>query len=130
MYSLLVACGASGVRISFDTKPKASTFSIELATTAARQEQGLMNRKMLAKGSGMLFIFSDEQNRSFWMKNTLIPLDIIFMNSKKKIVGIIRNAKPQSLELLSVAAPSQYVLEVNAGEADQAGLNVNHQASF
>ncbi len=78
----------------------------------------------------MLFIFENEKNRSFWMKNTLIPLDIIFMNSKKKIVGIVRNAKPQSLDLLSVAAPSQYVLEINAGEADQAGLNVNHQASF
>lgn len=89
-----------------------------------------MNRKSLSQNSGMLFIFPDEQIRTFWMKNTLIPLDMIFMNTKKIIVGIVYNAVPQTLDLRRVDTPAQYVLEVNAGQALMNNLKVGTKASW
>lgn len=123
----ILACGADSAKISFDKK---SSFKIEIAQTPQALEKGLMDRKSLPSDSGMLFIFPDEQIRTFWMKNTLIPLDMIFMDSKKQIVGIVYNATPQTLTIRSVNKPSQYVLEVNAGQALMNNLKIGSQASW
>jgi uncharacterized protein len=90
----------------------------ELARTPVQWERGLMFRKSLPADSGMLFIFPNEALRSFWMKNTLIPLDMIFISSDNKIVDIKNNFSPCTAEPCPVyqsTAPAQYVLEVNAG---------------
>jgi len=94
----------------------------EFAKTPEELEKGLMNRTSLAKNSGMLFIFPDEKNRSFWMKNTFIPLDVIFISSKGRINEIttlnpcVENEICQSYTSKS---PAQYVLEINAGAAEK-----------
>ena len=71
-----------------------ASFVVELATTSAQQAKGLMNRSALPNDRGMLFIFPEEKILSFWMKNTLIPLDMIFFNKDKQIVHIVTNAQP------------------------------------
>lgn len=103
---------------------------VELAWTRAQRERGLMFRRELAPDTGMLFIFPDESEHRFWMKNTWIPLDLIFLDAKKKVVGIIARAAPESLAPLTVGRPSQYVLEVNAGFCAAHGLAEGAQARF
>jgi len=91
---------------------------VELARTPAQREQGLMYRRELAPDAGMLFIFPEEGFPVFWMKNTLIPLDLIFINAASEVAGIVARARPESLDRLGVARPAKYVLEVNAGFCD------------
>jgi len=91
------------------------TVEAELAVTPSERATGLMNRASLPGDGGMLFIFDDEQPRSFWMKNTLIPLDMIFIDAQGEIVDINENARPGDLNSYTSAAPAMYVLEVNGG---------------
>ncbi|NOZ88219.1 MAG: DUF192 domain-containing protein [Deltaproteobacteria bacterium] len=95
---------------------------VEIADTPFKRKQGLMFRKNLDFDNGMLFIFPGEKVRTFWMKNTLISLDMIFINGNNKIVGIIHNAEPLSTERLSVPEPAAYVLEVRAGFSKKYGI--------
>ncbi|MEI6887140.1 MAG: DUF192 domain-containing protein [bacterium] len=95
-----------------------TNFNIELADTSAKKEVGLMNRDSLDSKSGMLFVFNFEQPLSFWMKNTLIPLDIIFMDKNKKVVKIYKNATPIREDLTYVST-GMYVLEINGGLSDK-----------
>jgi len=88
---------------------------VELATTPAERELGLMYRHHLDADAGMLFIFPTQDHVSFWMRNTEIPLDMIFADSSGRIVGIVVNAVPYSEDSLGPNADSQYVLEVNGG---------------
>jgi len=100
-------------------------FFVELAKTNAEKEKGLMFRTQLDKNRGMLFIFDKENFYPFWMKNTLIPLDIIWIDGNYKIVFISQNAQPcKSLICPSIIPPSRakYVLEINAGIANETGL--------
>jgi uncharacterized membrane protein (UPF0127 family) len=94
------------------------TLDIEFAKTEYETQTGLMYRKMMETNQGMLFIFKDEQPRSFYMKNTFIPLDIIYLNTKKEIVSIQKNAKPLNEISLPSEKSAMYVLEVNAGLSD------------
>ena len=108
-------------------KPEGDTIQhldIEIADDDYQRETGLMYRKSMAEDRGMLFIFEDEQPRGFYMKNTYIPLDLIFLDSRNKIVSIAKNAKPEVLETIPSEVPAQYVLEVNAGMADLWNLQV------
>lgn len=89
--------------------------NIEIAETEDEQEKGLMNRAFMANDRGMLFIFDRNEPRSFWMKNTIIPLDIIYVNSDMQIVHIAQNTQPYSENTIPSGRPSQYVVEVNAG---------------
>lgn len=98
--------------------------SVELARTPAQREQGLMHRRELAPDAGMLFIFPEEGFPVFWMKNTLIPLDLIFINAASEVAGIVARARPESLDRLSAARPAKYVLEVNAGFCDMNHITV------
>lgn len=95
-----------------------ASLDIEIADDEYQTQTGLMYRNSLGKDQGMLFVFKDMQRRSFYMKNTKIPLDIIYFNSEKEIVSIQKNAKPMDETSLPSEAASQYVLEVNAGLSD------------
>ena len=71
---------------------------------------------------GMWFVFPGERKRQFWMKNTLIPLDIIFINSKLKVINVIHRAQPETLTPRRSKAPAQYVLELVGGQAKRRGI--------
>jgi len=90
---------------------------VELADTEAERETGLMYRQNLGEDSGMLFVFGSPRRLSFWMKNTEIPLDMIFADRDGRIVGIVENAEPYTESPRAVNADSEYVLEVNGGFA-------------
>ncbi len=93
---------------------------VQFARTPEELQKGLMNRPSLPKNSGMLFIFPDETNKSFWMKNTLIPLDVIFISSKGRVNEITTLNPCQETEICqsyNSKTPAQYVLEINAGSA-------------
>jgi len=98
-------------------------FKVELAETSEQRETGLMFREQLDEGSGMLFVFEDEKIRKFWMKDTYIPLDMIFINSNGEIVGIVENAEPKTLTPRFVNTPNMYVLEINSGLVKKYGIN-------
>jgi uncharacterized membrane protein (UPF0127 family) len=99
------------------SKAGATPLQVELATDDASRERGLMFRTEVPQGHGMLFVFSASSNHTFWMKNTLVPLDMIFVGANLEIVGIVENAEPQTLTSRNPGAPSQYVLEVAGGTA-------------
>lgn len=103
---------------------------IEIADDDYQRETGLMYRDNLEENQGMLFIFEDEQPRGFYMKNTKIPLDLIFLDSARVIVNISKNAKPNSLETIESQVPAQFVLEVNAGLAQRWNLKVGDRLIF
>ncbi|WP_417362037.1 DUF192 domain-containing protein [Galbibacter sp.] len=94
---------------------KVGKIDIEIADNAYERETGLMYRTTMEKTQGMLFVFDDEQPRSFFMKNTTIPLDLLFINSDNVIISSIENATPMSEESLLSKGPAKYVLELNAG---------------
>lgn len=95
---------------------------VEIADDDYQRETGLMYRTDLKENHGMLFIFEQEQPRGFYMKNTNIPLDLIFLNADNKIVSIKKNARPQSMETIESESPAQYVLEINAGLSEEWNL--------
>lgn len=96
-----------------------SKIDIEIADDEESRATGLMFRDKMDQSEGMLFVFPNEELQSFWMKNTILPLDIIFVNSKMEIVKIQKNAEPYSKESLPSVKPAQYVVEVNAGYCDK-----------
>ena len=99
-------------------------FTIELARTPAEMERGLMFRDRLAPDHGMLFLYEGDRAVSFWMKNTLIPLDLIFADASGRIVQIAERAVPMSTALISSDGPVRAVLEVNGGTADRLDIAV------
>jgi uncharacterized protein len=88
---------------------------VEIVATSAQIERGLMFREHLPPDQGMLFLMKEERNWPFWMRNTLIPLDIIYIAHDMTIAGIVENAEPRTETLRDVGRPSLYVLEVNGG---------------
>jgi uncharacterized membrane protein (UPF0127 family) len=103
----------------------------EIARTESEQARGLMYRQNLDTNSGMLFIYEDEAQRTFWMKNTYVPLDIIFIDKDKKVVSISSNTKPnQTDELYYSKGKSQYVLELNSGKAEELKLKPGNEITF
>ncbi len=103
---------------------------VELARTPAEQAKGLMDRTSLAPDAGMLFLFEDNVEHSFWMKNTLIPLDMIFIDDQGTIVGIVERAEPRTLTGRTVGKPSRYVLEVNGGWSAAHGVTRGDRVRF
>ena len=107
-----------------------TTFNIEIAETEYETQTGLMYRTKMEENQGMLFVFKDEQMHSFYMKNTEIPLDIIFIKSDLTIASFQENAEPLNENGLSSQVPIQYVLEVNAGLAEKLLLEVGDKVAF
>jgi uncharacterized membrane protein (UPF0127 family) len=104
--------------------------NVELARTPDEQARGLMFRDRLADDAGMLFIFSQSSDHAFWMKNTLIPLDMIFIDEAGTVAGVVERAEPQTLTPRSVGAPSRYVLEVNGGWSAANGFGKGDRVRF
>ncbi len=116
------ACGAEP-KVTIATRQKGDVaFQVEIADSPAKREMGLQYRRELARDRGMIFLFPAESDQTFWMKNTPIPLDMIFIDRDLKIVGIVEQATPFSLDARSVGKPSQYVLEINGGLARDLGI--------
>jgi uncharacterized membrane protein (UPF0127 family) len=92
---------------------------VELAITQTDQAKGLMFRKSMDENAGMFFLFERNEIRHFWMRNTLIPLDMIFIDNKYVVVDVHRGAKPLDETVISSRKPARYVLEVNAGKTDK-----------
>jgi uncharacterized protein len=105
-------------------------FAVEVADTPARREMGLQYRRDLAQDRGMIFLFPEEEQLSFWMKNTSVSLDMIFISADRKIVGVVENATPFSLDSRSVSGRSQYVLEINGGLARRYGVAAGDRVRF
>jgi uncharacterized membrane protein (UPF0127 family) len=97
-------------------------FTVEMATTWPQQEAGLMFRKVVAPNQGMLFDFGKDGPVSFWMKNTLIPLDMLFIKSDGRVARIAANAKPLSTDAIPSYEPVRAVLEIAGGRAAELGL--------
>ncbi len=119
----LVACTTR----SYVTFPNGAVVEIELAITAEEKTTGLMDRAFLAHNAGMLFISEEPRTQTFWMKNTLIPLDLIFLKKDGTVIDIKEHFEPcetVSCPTYTSKAPAQYVLEVNAGFAAQQELAV------
>jgi hypothetical protein len=123
-------------------KPKQGDFSflqhnlnlqIEQAESLAHQAKGLMYREKLDENAGMLFIFSNEAKRTFWMKNTYIPLDLIYISKDKKIVEIKENLEPcreNDCPTYASTIKAQYVLEVNAGFVQKNNIQIGEEVAF
>jgi uncharacterized membrane protein (UPF0127 family) len=105
-------------------------FVVEIAETPSKREMGLQYRRELAADRGMIFLFPAESAQSFWMKNTPLPLDMIFINRERKIVGIVEQTVPFSLDPRSVSAPSQFVLEINGGLSKRHGIKAGDSVRF
>ncbi len=116
------AQAASVQPLEIATKSGVQVFSVEMATTEEEKTTGLMYRKELAEGRGMLFDFSPEQEVSMWMKNTFIPLDMIFIRADGRILRIAENTEPQSTKIIPSGGLAKGVLEVIAGTAKKYGI--------
>jgi uncharacterized membrane protein (UPF0127 family) len=95
---------------------------VEIADTPEATERGLMWRRELTAGKGMLFVFEAVEDHNFWMKNTLIPLDLLFIGPDLRVAGVVEMAEPLSLTPRHVGRPSRYVLEVPGGWCAKAGV--------
>lgn len=116
--------------IKKETDSIIQTLDIEIADDEYKTQTGLMYRDSMAKNQAMLFVFPDSQVRSFYMKNTAIALDIIYIDADKKIVSFQKNTKPYDERSLPSELPSMYVLEINAGLSDLWNLEIGDQIEW
>jgi uncharacterized membrane protein (UPF0127 family) len=107
-----------------------STLDLEIAETQKARQRGLMQRLALPEGSGMIFLFDQEQPRGFWMKNTPMALDIFFADADSQIVRVAKNTTPYSTERIESGQPAQFVVEVPAGYADRRGILAGDHIRF
>ena len=126
----VTACQAQPKVIIATRQGREITFEVEVVDTPAKRELGLQYRRDLAADRGMIFLFPREAEQTFWMKNTPIPLDMIFINNDRRIVGIVEQAVPFSLDPRSVGRASRFVLEVNGGLAKRYGIQAGDSVRF
>ncbi len=105
-------------------------FTVELATTPGQMEQGLMFRQRLAADAGMLFDYRAPAMAAMWMKNTLIPIDMLFVDERGRIINIHERAVPGSLDPIAAAAPARAVIELNGGTAARLGIRPGDRVLF
>lgn len=104
---------------------ESETFTLEVASTETQRNKGLMFRTEMGERKGMIFLFPSERMNSFWMKNTILSLDMLFVASDWKIVGILPKVPPQNELPRQVEKPSQYVIELGAGVAEKYRIQEN-----
>jgi len=124
------ACRAEPKVDIFTKAGRQVSFTVEIADTAAKRAMGLQYRRELAASRGMIFLFPVQAVHSFWMKNTPIPLDMIFIDADLKIVGIVEQTVPYSLDSRSVTSPSRFVLEINGGLSRRFGIQSGDSVRF
>jgi uncharacterized membrane protein (UPF0127 family) len=125
------AAAAPAPRVVVETAAGRSLpVQVELARTDEERARGLMNRRQLAEGAGMLFLFSETEPRAFWMKNTFIPLDMLFIDDAGRVVGLVERAEPLTTSPRDPGVPSRYVLEVNGGWAERHGVRPGDRVRF
>ncbi|MEL6186434.1 MAG: DUF192 domain-containing protein [Myxococcota bacterium] len=133
----LAACSAEAgepsvprIPVTVDTAGGPVIIQAEIADEPDERTQGLMFRTSLGHQHGMLFVFPVEGQQSFWMKNTLISLDLIFIRADRTILGIVHEAEPETLTPRRVEGASQFVLEVEGGEARRLGFAPDQKVRF
>jgi uncharacterized membrane protein (UPF0127 family) len=112
-----------------DGKRAHHNFKVWLADTPSRQSQGLMFVRALPAGRGMLFVHREPRNISMWMKNTYIPLDMVFIDARGRVQQVVEQTTPHSLALIQSKAPALAVLEIAGGEARRLGIRPGQQVS-
>ena len=115
--------------LTVHTAGGAHKFSIELAQSDAQMEQGLMFRRSLAPDAGMLFDFKRPTNVAMWMKNTVIPLDMLFLDEQGRIIDIHERAVPYSTDIIAGKAPARYVIELNGGTVARLDIKLGDQVT-
>ena len=125
---LLLLLSCSTPQIVFDNNV---AFEVELAETPEQRTKGLMFRESMSDREGMLFIFDNKASRSFWMKNTLISLDMIFIDEDMNVVEVKSNIQPCEADPCPFypSQPAMYVLEINAGLAEKKNIQVGSQVN-
>ena len=125
------ALASSAPRVVIHAGPeKTVEVTVEIADTPPKRERGLMYRQSLPDSHGMLFVFARDSDHAFWMKNTPLSLDIVFIDDDGKIVGIQADTVPYSKKQLRVGRPSRYVLEVVGGFCARHGIQVGQQVDL
>ncbi len=132
MAAFIAGCDPAGptVVIVAPDRSVRATVSLEIANTPPQRELGLMYRKQMDENAGMLFVFPASQVLKFWMKNTFIPLDMLFADDTGRIVGIVASAVPFSETPVGPDTPSRYVVEVNGGFASRHGIKQGDRMDF
>lgn len=121
---LLAACSSAGDKLVLHTAKGDFSFTVEVADDAAERAQGLMFRDHLSADAGMLFDYHTEQMAAFWMQNTLIPLDMIFIGADGIVKNIHVNARPLDTTSIPSGFPIRFVLEIPGGRSNEIGLAV------
>ena len=116
------AAGLKVIELAAVTPHGRHAFKVEVAATSAEQARGLMYRTAMGADEGMIFPFDPPQRTAFWMKNTVLSLDIIFIGADHRVLNIAANAVPHDLTPLPSTGPAAAVLELNAGRAKQLGI--------
>ena len=135
MALFLCLASVAGAGEKFDTQPltivtkngKSHAFTVELAVTPRQREQGLMNRREMAPDHGMLFAFGETRQVFMWMKNTYLPLDMLFIGKDGKIRSIKENARPLDESIIDSKGPIDYVLELNGGTVKRLGIRTGNR---
>ena len=118
------------VPVTIETDEGPQTFQAEIADTPRLRARGLMFRSELGDRQGMLFVFPAEDHLSFWMKNTLIPLDMVFIRADRTVLGVVKNAEPKTLTSRRVGGKSQYLLELAGGDVERYGIRRGQRVRF
>lgn len=122
--------GLEVIPLSIESKGKRHAFRVEVARSDAEWSKGLMFRTAMGADEGMIFIGRPPQPASFWMKNTVIPLDIVFIGTDKRVLNVGANAVPYSLDPVSSVGPAIAVLELNGGRAEQLGIGAGDKVEW
>jgi uncharacterized membrane protein (UPF0127 family) len=123
------ALAAGTDRLTITTETGEHVFQVERAVTAGEREVGLMNRKTLPRDAGMIFRFDETQPVSMWMKNTLIPLDMVFVREDGTVAGVHENAVPLSEDIIPSPGPVRFVVELAGGVASEIHLRKGDKVS-
>ena len=113
-----------------DFKIKNKNFIKKTFRTLNEQRKGLMFKKKINNNEGYLFEYKQPTKASFWMKNTFVPLDIIFLNSKKKIIGLLKNMKPHDMEIKTIDKKAKYAIEIKSGYIDKYNIKEGIYVEF
>jgi uncharacterized membrane protein (UPF0127 family) len=130
VFAFTAAIAEAPPEVAIVTASGTTSFRVEIAATTREREIGLQRRISLAPDRGMLFLYPATGRHKLWMKNTPIPLDMIFIDKDLKVVGVVENATPNTHDTRTVSTPSRYVLEINGGLAQRFGIRTGDEVRF